>query len=213
MSIAKLLKIAAKFEKLAGEEKPIAGTYKKPSEYLGKNNMLEGKLHYQPLSEEQKKIQEELHVKRMLEKERAKKEEKKNKILKREEEEVEFEEKKRTKKEIIREVMLTHPEFESLFTFISFLNDNDKDAYSPKQIEMLAKLHDAKMSDLKDALAAVGKFEIRMDRKVRTPSELIEEAAKKLETNKQKVFDILLSRVKSPEDSPLSINSIVEMCR
>lgn len=213
MSIVKILKIASKLEKSAGEDKPIAGTYKKPSDYLGKKNLLEDKPHYQPLSEEQKKLQDEFYAKRMLEKEKAKKEEKKKLLKKEEEKEAEFEEKKRTKKEIIREVTQTHPEFESLFSFISYLNDNKKDAYSPKQLEMLSKLHDVGTKDLKEVLAAAGKFEMRMDRKVRTPSELIEEAAKKLGTNKQKVFDALLSHVSSPEDSPLSVDAVVEICK
>lgn len=173
-----------------------------------KKNIFEGKPHFAPLSDEDKALQEERHAESLRRKEEEKAQAKKQqrKLLD-EEEEKEVEE-KRTRQEIIREVVSTHPEFESVFAFVSYLNENDRDAYSPTQLAMLVKLHHAKPEDLKAGLAAAGKYEMRMDRKVRTPSEVIQTAAEILGKTRQEVFEFLHRNYPKAEDVPLSVNAI-----
>lgn len=111
----------------------------------------------------------------------------------------------------LSEALQSHPEFKSIFSFVDFLNENNKDVYSSKQLKIMSEIHKMDLNSLKSILGTAGKFEIRTDRKIRTPSELIELAAEKLGKNKQQIFDVLLKHVKEPEDSPLSLGDIIKV--
>lgn len=188
------------------DKKPLFGD---PSSI--KKNVLDGKP--QPaaaLSPEEIREQDSRIMEMYKKREEMKEKQKRIEQNKRDSAESEVENAERASAEKIREVVAIHPEFASIMAFVEFLNENQRDAFSRVQFELLCSLHALKSDDLMTVLNAAGKFELRGDRKVRTPSEVIQEAADQLGTNRQEVFQFLHNAFKTPEEMPLSVAAVIK---
>jgi len=188
-------------------EGPSAGTKHSPgginNQQLAKNKPIPA-----AMTEEELKDQDSRIMQMYKQREENKAKQKKLEQSKRDSEESEVENAEQASKEKIREVVAIHPEFESIMSFIEYLNDGGQDIFSKPQFEMLCMLHGLNPSELMTVLNAAGKFEQRTDRKVKLPSEVIQEAATQAGVDRQQLFQYL--NTLAPESMPLGVAGIVE---
>lgn len=103
----------------------------------------------------------------------------------------------------------THGEFE-METFVQNLNDNDEDVYSHKNLDQIMKVNNLTKEEAIKQLSNQGKYLLRVDRWVVTPTPVIERAADTLDVD-PKLLERFVAEIPDQANMPLSVNQLVEM--